>query len=695
MKITINEKQDNLLREYLDKEYGMPLKKYFDKNCHNSDFILRRYFPLFSLFLKRNGYDEDYYQAFEVKDNKDPNIDKLINYIDPLQADDFYIWLWNNRQYARHDPEASFFLTDPKLIKNKWVIHFTNKSSALDICEHGFQMGIPKEKMSQLAYTAKVNPKNKSANGYVYAYDVDKIYNGHLSLRMVENAPAAVMCQVNGIEVHHGTDMEDQIIFHPSTVKNMVLLLKTDDVNLRWQVARNTIQRDDLRRLDKHNDKLISPNDFNTLDAIIEWVKTNSFQYRNIIFWKYNGLNESKEAILDEGMLLASKDSPLMRVGLKLGYSLEMIEKLVENGRCSLYPCSPKELKWNLVKVNGNLNDENAYTRATLRLANHPCDKRNLERAISDFPQCKWMISIVIGGNFGDKQGGCINSRILKGEGYFIVEYFIPFSVAEKSIKPILEVINSIKNGNYIIGENFYNWFLYYRPAKEEDKDLMARLNPNDVNIINPLEEEYLNRSGFKVFSKTQKKEEKPKYAIRADYTFDDLFKIAKEENVDLSQDNFEIIIPSNIGKIKVFVDVYNETYTFKNYGNKKVTLPFADSINNDVVVPTRSLNMENKIIKKISIIKPHENIIRENIKIHKGENGRKYSTQGRWEREVECPHCGEKAYFSMSISDGNRGRGRIKVTDEEGKETDSEVQTIALYYCPHCHKFIARNNMA
>lgn len=87
--------------------------------------------------------------------------------------------------------------------------------------------------------------------------------------------------------------------------------------------------------------------------------------------------------------------------------------------------------------------------------------------------------------------------------------------------------------------------------------------------------------------------------------------------------------------------------------------------------------------------------ILKENIKIHKGENGRKYSTQGKWDKEITCPHCNGKAYFSMSISDGNKGRGRIKVTDEDGKEIDSEVQTIGLYYCPKCYKFIARNNMA
>lgn len=86
-----------------------------------------------------------------------------------------------------------------------------------------------------------------------------------------------------------------------------------------------------------------------------------------------------------------------------------------------------------------------------------------------------------------------------------------------------------------------------------------------------------------------------------------------------------------------------------------------------------------------------------ENIRIHKGNHGKTKSTQARWEDTIDCPHCGDgqKAFFSMSISDGGKGRGRIKVTDENGIEQDSEVQTIALYYCPKCYKFIAQNNMA
>ena len=88
--------------------------------------------------------------------------------------------------------------------------------------------------------------------------------------------------------------------------------------------------------------------------------------------------------------------------------------------------------------------------------------------------------------------------------------------------------------------------------------------------------------------------------------------------------------------------------------------------------------------------------LLDESIKIHKGEKGKNKSTQARWQDSIDCPHCGEsKAFFSMSISDGNKGRGRIKVMDENGQEIDSEVQTIALYYCPKCYKFTALNNMA
>lgn len=93
---------------------------------------------------------------------------------------------------------------------------------------------------------------------------------------------------------------------------------------------------------------------------------------------------------------------------------------------------------------------------------------------------------------------------------------------------------------------------------------------------------------------------------------------------------------------------------------------------------------------------KHYKRSVTEGIKIHKGETRKRKSTQGRWEDEIDCPHCGEsKAFFSMSISDGNKGRGRIKVTDEQGQEVDTEVQTIALYYCPKCYKFTALNNMA
>ena len=97
----------------------------------------------------------------------------------------------------------------------------------------------------------------------------------------------------------------------------------------------------------------------------------------------------------------------------------------------------------------------------------------------------------------------------------------------------------------------------------------------------------------------------------------------------------------------------------------------------------------------KIHINEKQEKILIESIKVHKGEKGKKYSTQGPWPDETTCCHCGEKAYFTMSISDGTRGRGRIHITDEDGNPKETEVQTIGLYYCPKCFRFTANNNMA
>lgn len=106
----------------------------------------------------------------------------------------------------------------------------------------------------------------------------------------------------------------------------------------------------------------------------------------------------------------------------------------------------------------------------------------------------------------------------------------------------------------------------------------------------------------------------------------------------------------------------------------------------------------ENKNMKKIQISERQERIlkdlVKESIKIHKGEKGKTYKSNGKWADDVACPHCDGRAYFTMSISDGDKGRGKIKVTDEQGKEKDTEVQTIALYYCPKCSKFTAHNNM-
>lgn len=80
--------------------------------------------------------------------------------------------------------------------------------------------------------------------------------------------------------------------------------------------------------------------------------------------------------------------------------------------------------------------------------------------------------------------------------------------------------------------------------------------------------------------------------------------------------------------------------------------------------------------------------IITERIKVYKGEKGKRKSQNGKWADFTECPYCGESSYFSMTITDGMKGRGKIKACDIDGNEMDTDSRSIALYYCPSCCKF-------
>lgn len=164
-----------------------------------------------------------------------------------------------------------------------------------------------------------------------------------------------------------------------------------------------------------------------------------------------------------------------------------------------------------------------------------------------------------------------------------------------------------------------------------------------------------------------------------------------------LSDDNVEEIV--NYGDWNNF-EWYFQNYEVQGFGDLLKISSYGMTNRNgspEIVILDAGLNdevWEKHYMRESKEI--NKDTINESIKIHKGEKGKSKSTQGKWEDEIDCPHCGEsKAFFSMSISDGNRGRGRIKVTDEQGKEIDTEVQTIALYYCPKCYKFTALNNMA
>jgi hypothetical protein len=185
-------------------------------------------------------------------------------------------------------------------------------------------------------------------------------------------------------------------------------------------------------------------------------------------------------------------------------------------------------------------------------------------------------------------------------------------------------------------------------------------------------------------------------YSSASGNQYKDVSKRWKEYGLTLSDEEYQNILENNENAqlFDEFVRDYNpylrDILSIRQYG--------ITNRSGEPQIVLLDYGLDEKISKKFCHFEQvnHEKQLTESIRIHKGEKGKTMSTQGRWKDSVDCPHCKEsKAFFTMSISDGNKGRGRIKITDEDGNEKDTEVQTIALYYCPKCMKFSALNNMA
>jgi hypothetical protein len=155
----------------------------------------------------------------------------------------------------------------PEILKNTWLIHFTDSKNISQIMANGFDGGITNYDV--LSYTDWASDKHRGGkDSFFYAFDVNdvkklKSYNG-------KYGDSAVMFRASGVKAYHNGDEEFQVIFQGDTVSNIVPIFRDYD---NWVIMTK-------------DSRYVAENEH--LTKIIEWVEKNYPQYRKNFDFKKN-----------------------------------------------------------------------------------------------------------------------------------------------------------------------------------------------------------------------------------------------------------------------------------------------------------------------------------------------------------------------------------------------------------------------
>jgi len=262
----------------------------------NNEIYLRDYLSM-PESNRKNYLPHDYYYFFDdflVETDSDferPKDTRESDYIDEPNEDvdifdndlELMTWLENNDRdtydrfakylYDKIDnntlpindseyPAWSYFDDNPMLVKNQWLIHFTDNAN--DVASDGFKYGV--DDMTKLGLTTHLGEFDKKYGGYNFAYllsDFPKYATGNYRSGKYKYGKEAVVFNASGIKVWHHGDQEPQVIFYGNTAKNIIPI--TSGENSEFAIYGK-------------NNRILFEND--DLEKVVTWLTENYQQYR-------------------------------------------------------------------------------------------------------------------------------------------------------------------------------------------------------------------------------------------------------------------------------------------------------------------------------------------------------------------------------------------------------------------------------
>jgi hypothetical protein len=252
--------RESLLTEFVGQEM-VSLKRYFSMTDEEKKSYLPHEYPYeFDTFLDEEGLETDIegepYEITDILFDKNPEL-----------YNQFAQWLYD--KIMDHDlnindadlPAWSFF-DNPRLVKNQWLIHFTDDAEG--IARQGFKYGV--DEIDKLALTTHLGEFEKKYGGYNFAYDIDRYarYAHSNHGRGFKYGKEAVIFRASGMELWHYGDGEPQVIFYGNTAKSIIPI--TEGEEHQWAV-----------KSVKSGRSLYESDEF---DDVVVWVLRNFIQYR-------------------------------------------------------------------------------------------------------------------------------------------------------------------------------------------------------------------------------------------------------------------------------------------------------------------------------------------------------------------------------------------------------------------------------
>jgi len=323
-KFIITESQERLIKEFLDKKFGIPLKNSLLKY---KEALAKDHYEEYPFWLE--NYGREYYDDFTEEDIEEV-VDAFYDsteeeqYNDALVDDGFTNYLYDKyilkRRYYWEDEYDNDDFDDSNEyegeynwgdeiypimkykgdLRNHWLLNYTNNADY--IANNGFT--VANTKISQLPCTTDALHLAKVGDeGYNFAYDAESFDTYVKDIFSYGGFPTtnAVLFQASGIEVYHNGDNENQVIFHNKDAKNIIPIYRENGywcVKSRLNgkiIHKENFVENKNKKFDYGNHyfktiergkRNISPSDdysFNNLAALnnlVNWVINNFPQYR-------------------------------------------------------------------------------------------------------------------------------------------------------------------------------------------------------------------------------------------------------------------------------------------------------------------------------------------------------------------------------------------------------------------------------